>query len=94
MSFRSLAAYRSARDETYIRKMTVAVVAIQAVRVFFRCLLHGGEVGTVREEDVGSAVAVIVEDRNTAGHGFRCVSSARSFVAIQPKGKTFQLKLD
>ena len=65
-----------------VGKDAVAIVAEEAIGVFGDVLLHGCEVGAVGKEDVGSAVAVVVEYRDAAGHGFRRVAGW-TFVTVR-----------
>src|ERR1035438_3838404 len=67
-----------------ICKNTFAVVTEQTVSIFWRVLLQSGDVGAISEEDVGPAIAVVVEDRDTAGHSLRSITSRR-LVAVELK---------
>src|SRR5580698_611294 len=57
-----------------VGESAVAVVAEEAIEVFRRSLLQGCDVCAVGEEDVGTAVSVVIENGNAAGHGFGCIS--------------------
>ena len=71
----------------------IAVVAKKTVGVFGGRLLQGRDVGAVGKEDVGAAIAVIVENGNSAGHGFRCVPG-RGLAAIEMKGEFVEFETD
>src|ERR1035438_10503306 len=63
----------------------------QAIAVLRIVLLEGGDVRAVCKEDVGAPVAVVIEDCDAAGHGFRRVA-AGSFIVLQPKRERLELK--
>ena len=70
------------RDVRHVREYSVAVVAEQAVPVLGRVLPESGDVGAIGKEDVGPAVAIVVEHGYPAGHGLRRVTSG-SLVAFE-----------
>ncbi len=75
----------------YVGEVAVAVVAEEMVRVFRRRLFKRGDVGAIGEEDVGTAVAVVIEYRDAASHGFRNILG-RALAAVETKGQLLQLK--
>ena len=74
-----------------VGKDAVAVVPVEAIPVFGVGLFSGCEGRAVGEEDVGAAIPVVVEDSDTAGHGFRGVAGW-TFVTVQSKRQSFELK--
>ncbi len=54
----------------HVAKLHVTFVVIEAVPVLRAGFGERGKIGAVREEDIGTAVAIIVEDSETASHGF------------------------
>ncbi len=77
----------------HVRERAVAVVAEEAVEVLRRGFLQRCDVGAVGEEDIGAAIAVVVEDRDAAGHGFRDVFGG-ALTAVEAKGQLLELKAD
>ena len=77
----------------HIGEFAVAVVAEEAIAVFRRSLLQGCDVGAVGEEDVGTAVPVVIEDRNAAGHGFRRIPGW-TFVTFEPELEPLEFEGD
>jgi len=53
-----------------IAEVKVAVVVVEPIPVGRRLLAQGRERRAVREEDVGPAVAVVIEHGESAGHRF------------------------
>ena len=77
----------------YVREHAVAVVAEEAVGVLRRGFLERCDIGAVGEEDIGTAIAVVVEDRDAASHGFRDVFGG-ALTAVEAKGQLLELKAD
>ena len=69
------------------------IVAEEAIPVFARVFPQGGDVCPIGEEDVGAAVAVVVEDRDTACHALGSVL-ARGRVVLQTEGDSFERETD
>ena len=67
-----------------IGESAITVVAKETVVILRRGFLQGGDVGAVGEEDIGAAVAVVVEDCDTSGHGFRHILG-RTETAVEVK---------
>jgi len=68
-----------------VRKMALAIVGKQPVRVLWRGLLQRVDIGAVGEKDVQVAVVVVVEDRDPAGHGLGRVAFRR-LTSVQREG--------
>jgi len=75
----------------HVREDSIAVVAIEAVVILRRGFFQSRKVGAIGEEDVGPAIAVIVEDRNAPGHGLGHVSGG-AFIHFQAKGEIPELE--
>ena len=75
----------------YVGENSVAAVAKEPIEVLGRGFLQGRQWGAVGEEDVGPAIAVIVEDRHAAGHGFRHVSG-RALIDFKMEGEILELE--
>src|ERR1700728_2509057 len=82
-----------ARGIGHVGKHAVAVVAEQAVAVSRRLLFQGGDIGAVGKENVGTSVAVVIEDGHSAGHGFGSVLCGRLAV-LQAEGDFLQFEPD
>src|ERR1039458_5569111 len=67
------AAACQARRCGYVREHPIAIVAKQPVAVFGIVLLQRGQIGAIREEDVGTSISVVIEYGHAAGHGVECV---------------------
>ena len=77
----------------YVGEDAVAVVAEEAVAILGSVFLQRGDIRAVGEEDVGASVAVVVEDGNASGHGFRSVAGRR-FGVLQAEGDFLQFEGD
>src|SRR5438309_6739751 len=66
----------------YIREDAVAIIAKQTVLVLGRVFLQRGDVGAVGEENIGTAVSVVVEYCNASGHCLRSIFP-RGFVVLK-----------
>ena len=75
----------------HVGKDAIAVVAEQAVAVLRRVFLQRGDVGAVGEEDVRTSVAVVVEDGDSAGHGFGSVPGG-GFVVLEAKWESLEFE--
>ena len=64
-----------------VGECAVAVVVKEAIPVLGRILFEGVDIRAVGEEDVGFAIAVVVEDSHASGHRLRSVP-ARCLVAV------------
>ena len=76
-----------------VGKDAVAVVPVQTIPVFGVGLLPCGQGCSVGEEDVGPAVAVVIEDGHAAGHRFGG-SAGWTFVTLKAKSQSLELEGD
>ena len=74
-------------------KRAVAIVAKKVVRVLRRRFLQSRDIGAVGEEDVGAAIAVVVEDSNAAGHGFGDIFGG-ALAAVEAKWQLLKFESD
>src|SRR5271165_5264301 len=77
----------------HVGEDAVTVVAKQAIAVFGRVFFQRGDVGAVGEEDVGTAVAVVVENGHSAGHGLRRILG-RCLIVLQAEGDSAEFEPD
>src|SRR6266700_2838908 len=75
----------------YVCEHSVAIVAEQPIPILGSILFQRGDIRAVREENVRTAIAVVVEDRHSSGHGFRSVAGGCLGI-FQAKGNLLQLK--
>src|SRR5215472_18711537 len=86
-----------ARETGFFRhvcKHAVAVVAVKTVRELRGILFESLDIGAVGEEDIGTAILVVVKNRHATGHGGGSVRVLQGLVGLDAEGQGCEREFD